>query len=86
MTAVAEQLGNNGPEGLIFLPGVQEGIAISRNMESDLSRIEFAILTGRGAFAAIRRDIRATEIVHRTFSSERARLLGDRAMASAPEM
>jgi hypothetical protein len=86
MTATAERITESeGQEGLIFLPGFQEGIAIG-NVERDLSRIEFAIIAGRGIFERIKGDVRATEVMHTIFLAERARLLGGSALASVSEM
>jgi hypothetical protein len=86
MTVEAEQfMETESPEGLIFLPGFQEGIAIGNSVR-DLSRIEFAILSGRGLFECIKRDVRATEAMHAVFLTERARILGDAALVSTAEM
>jgi hypothetical protein len=87
MTAIAEQsIGTDGPEGLIFLPGIPEGIDVSGNPERDIANIEFAIMTGRGVFSRLRDNARATELVHVAFVVERARILGGAALVSSAEL
>lgn len=87
MTATSEQpRTTERPDGVIFLPGYPEGISVAGNPERELSRIAFAILSGRGIFERIKGKVAATEFVYEEFEKERDRLLGTAALALTAEL
>jgi len=87
MTSNPEAHANEGPEGLIFLPGFENGFDVSGNPERMLSEVEFAILTGRGVFTVLReQDMQATDTMHEAFCEERIRILGEGILATVQDL
>ena len=83
MTTQAQKQEVSGPEGLIFLPGI-DPIEVGTNPERQLSNLEFAITVGRGAFKGM--DHHEQQACLDSLRNQSVLYLGERALVVSAEL